>query len=60
MTINNRQTDYIRADDIKHPGRLTPEQISSIPVAIVFEWVKTGKWKKKDFVRWLDNTKENK
>jgi hypothetical protein len=46
-------TFRIKADDIKHQNVLTDDQIASIPVEKVFEWVKTGQWKQKDFRRWL-------
>ncbi len=43
----------IRHDDIKHAGRLTDDEIASIPVDKIYAWVRTGMWKKKDFDRWL-------
>jgi hypothetical protein len=43
----------IRAEDIKHEGRLTDDQIASINTRLVFEWVKTGQWNKKNFHTWL-------
>lgn len=43
----------VQADDIKHDGLLTHEQICDIDVVKVFEWVKVGKWKKRDFETWL-------
>lgn len=43
----------IRSDDIKHKGRLTSEQVRSIPLDHAFMWVQNGKWKFKDFKRWL-------
>lgn len=41
-----------RADDIKRQI-LTDFEIGEIPVEKVYEWVKTGSWKKKDFDKWL-------
>ncbi len=46
-------TFRVKADDIKHPNVLTDDMIADIPVEKVFEWVKTGQWKQKDFRRWL-------
>jgi hypothetical protein len=43
----------IRSEDIKHPGRLTDEQIASIDTELVYTWVRTGQWKAKDFRKWL-------
>lgn len=43
----------IRAEDIKHKNRLTDDEIAAIPVQHVYEWVRTGQWKHKDFKRWL-------
>jgi hypothetical protein len=51
--INGRLTPRIAADDIKHKERLTDEQIAAIPVEKVYEWVKTGAWKQRDFKKWL-------
>ncbi len=51
--INGRVRPGVKADDIKHPNRLTDDQIADIPVEKVYEWVKTGAWKQKDFKRWL-------
>ncbi len=46
-------TKGIRADDIKHENLLSDEQISDIDVERVYEWVRTGAWKQKDFKKWL-------
>lgn len=46
-------TKGIRAEDIKHPGRLTDEQIKSIPVDKVYAWVRSADWKQRDFIKWL-------
>ena len=43
----------VQAGDIKHKGLLTDEQIADIPTTHVYEWVKTGAWKKRDFETWL-------
>lgn len=43
----------IKADDIKHPGRLTDDQIANIPVEHVFMWVRTGAWNQSNFKHWL-------
>ena len=42
----------IKHDDIKR-NLLTDDQIASIPHHMVFEWVKIGLWKKRDFEKWL-------
>jgi hypothetical protein len=47
------QNKGIKADDIKHPTLLTNDQIASIEVEKIYEWVKTGVWKQKDFKKWL-------
>lgn len=47
------ESGKIHHDDIKHPGRLTEDQIAAIPVENVYAWVRTGQWKQKDFKRWL-------
>lgn len=47
-------TKGVRCEDIRHPGRLSEEDIAGIEPSKVYEWVKTGAWKKKDFMRWLD------
>lgn len=52
-TINGRKTFYVKADDIKHNGRLADNQIADIPIDKIYEWVKTGCWKKRDFETWL-------
>ncbi len=52
-TINGRLRPVIRAEDIKHKGRMTDEQIAEIPVDKVYEWVRIGAWKQRDFVKWL-------
>lgn len=51
--INGRSTPHIAAEDIKHAGRLTEDQIAAIPIEKIYEWVRTGQWKQKDFKRWL-------
>jgi hypothetical protein len=43
----------IHSEDIKHDGRLTYDQICSIPIEKVYVWVRTGEWKQKDFIKWL-------
>lgn len=48
----NLKTD-VKADDIKHQNRLSDEDIAGIHIDKVYEWVRTGKWKQKDFRRWL-------
>lgn len=35
------------------PHALTDEQIADIPIEKVYEWVKTGQWKQRDFFKWL-------
>jgi hypothetical protein len=47
------ETKGIQAHDIKHKNRLTDEQIAGIPVNLIYQWVRTGEWKQKDFRRWL-------
>ena len=43
----------IRSEDIKHETRLTDDQIAGTSTSHVFEWVKTGQWKLRDFNKWL-------
>ena len=52
-TINGRKTSYMKAEDIRHAGRLTDDQIADIPIERVYEWIKTGHWKKRNFETWL-------
>lgn len=47
------ETKGIRAEDIKHQGRLTTEQIASISPEMAYMWVSTKSWKMKDFKQWL-------
>ncbi len=46
-------TKGIRADDIKHENLLSDQQIADIDIERVYEWVRTGAWKQKDFKKWL-------
>jgi hypothetical protein len=46
-------TKGIKAEDIKHPNLLTDDQIAGIDTTKIYEWVKTGVWKQKDFKKWL-------
>jgi flagellar basal body L-ring protein FlgH len=46
-------TKGIRADDIKHENLLSDEQIADIDIERVYEWVRIGAWKQKDFKKWL-------
>lgn len=43
----------IYADDIKHAGRLSEEEIAYLPVDRVYSWLRQGAWKQKDFNKWL-------
>lgn len=47
------ESGKIHAEDIKHSGRLTEQEIAAIPVERVYAWVRTGEWKQKDFKKWL-------
>lgn len=45
-----------KADQIKTnsgPLALTDDQIADIPLEKVYEWIKTGQWKQRDFFKWL-------
>ena len=46
-------TGKIYAEDIKHKERLSASQIRGISTTLAYEWIRTGKWKKKDFEKWL-------
>lgn len=46
-------TKGIRAEDIKHENLLTDNQIADIEIEQVYQWVRTGAWKQKDFKKWL-------
>jgi hypothetical protein len=46
-------TKGVRAEDIRHHGRLSLEDIQDINTDKVYEWVKTDQWKRKDFNAWL-------
>lgn len=43
----------IRARDIKVQGLLTDDDIANVEVGKVYEWVRTGQWRARDFNRWL-------
>jgi hypothetical protein len=43
----------IYAEDIKHSGRLTEDEIAYLPVDRVYSWLRQGAWKAKDFNKWL-------
>ena len=43
----------IYAEDIKHVGRLSEDEIAYLPVDKVYAWVRQGAWKTKDFNKWL-------
>jgi hypothetical protein len=43
----------IYAEDIKHAGRLTEDEIAYLPVDRVYSWLRQGAWKAKDFNKWL-------
>lgn len=47
------ESGRIFAEDIKHQNRLTEDEIANIDVKLVYEWVRTGQWKAKDFQYWL-------
>lgn len=47
------ETKGVRSEDIKHQGRLTIEEIASIPPEMVYMWITAKNWKLKDFKRWL-------
>ena len=58
----NKQEELIRvriakkgiyAEDIKHVGRLSEDEIAYLPVDKVYAWVRQGAWKTKDFNKWL-------
>lgn len=49
----------IGANDISS-GLLTTEQIQQLPINIVYEWVKTGKWSLSDFKKWVHAIGESK
>ena len=44
-----------KADDIKHGGALalSDAEIQDIPPDLIFQWVRAGKWKLKDWNKWL-------
>ena len=46
-------TKGIRSQDIYHNGLLSDDEIASIPCEKVYQWVKTGEWKQKHFLKWL-------
>lgn len=51
--MRERLKNGYKADDIKHSSFLTVGEIQDIPIEKVYEWVKTGQWKQKDFKKWL-------
>ena len=44
-----------KADHIKQGGTLalTDAQVADIPIEKVYEWVRTGQWRQKHFIKWL-------
>ncbi len=46
-------TKGVRAEDIRHHGRLSLEDIQDIHTDKIYAWVKTNQWKLKDFNAWL-------
>ena len=43
----------IYAEDIRHNGRLSEDEIAYLPVEKVYMWLRQGAWKQKDFNKWL-------
>jgi hypothetical protein len=43
----------IYAEDIKHVGRLSEDEIAYLSVDKVYMWLRQGAWKQKDFNKWL-------
>lgn len=43
----------IYAEDIRHEGRLTEDEIATLEVDKVYSWVRQGAWKPRDFNKWL-------
>lgn len=43
----------IYAEDIKHAGRLSDDEIACLSTDKVYAWVRQGAWKPKDFNKWL-------
>lgn len=43
----------IYAEDIKHEGRLSDDEIAYLDVDKVYSWIRQGAWKQKDFNKWL-------
>jgi hypothetical protein len=43
----------IYAEDIKHVGRLSEDEIAYLSVDKVYMWLRQGVWKQKDFNKWL-------
>jgi len=54
ISTNQPQVNFksFKADHIKH-GHIADDHIADIPIEKVYEWIKTNKWKQKDFIRWL-------
>lgn len=58
----NKQQEEVRvriakkgiiAEDIKHSGRLSDDEIAYLDIEKVYTWVRSGAWKPKDFNKWL-------
>lgn len=43
----------IYAEGIKHAGLLTDDEIATLDVEKVYQWVRQGAWKQKEFKKWL-------
>lgn len=51
------ESGKFKADDIKGDV-LSDAQIRSIPLELIYSWVRNGAWKQKDFLKWVEATKK--
>lgn len=57
-SINHQPTIKYHAVQIKSDDILTTEEIANIPIQMVYMWTRSGAWKQKDFIKWLNAVKE--
>lgn len=43
----------IRAEDIRVEGRLSEDEIANLDPKLVYQWIRAGDWKPKQFEQWL-------
>lgn len=47
------ESGKFKASDIRKPGLLTDDEIAYLPIPLIYQWIRAGDWKRKDFEKWL-------